>query len=125
MFMRQLSRLAFVLVASQMATAAPDDNPSPLFLVLGDIRRTDLDEDSGDMKVPINAIACIDLDAPTLPAERIKVKGVVRWRVWCRHSEEWHDHGPAEGAPRGALPGFEQRYWRTGYNLAMREGHDL
>ena len=49
------------------------------------------------MKVPINTVACIDLDAPTLPAERTKVKGVVRWRVWCAHCEVWHDHGPAQG----------------------------
>jgi len=52
------------------------------------------------MKVPINQVACIDLDAPTLPAERIKIRGVVRWRVWCRHCKAWHYHGPAEGHPR-------------------------
>ena len=49
------------------------------------------------MKVPINSVACIDLDALTLPAEQVKVKGVTRWRAWCRHCEAWHYHGRAEG----------------------------
>ena len=36
------------------------------------------------MKVPIDDYACLDLDAPTLPAEEVDVDGVARFRVWCR-----------------------------------------
>ena len=73
------------------------------------------------MKVPINQVACIDLDAPTLPAERIKVKGVVRWRVWCRHCGEWHYHGPAEGHREAHCHDSNSPYWRSGYNLALKQ----
>src|SRR5262249_16825699 len=45
--------------------------------------------------------------APLL-AERVKLKGVVRWRVWCRHCQEWHLSRPRRGAPPGALPELEQ-----------------
>jgi hypothetical protein len=37
------------------------------------------------MKVPIDDYACIDLDAPVLPAYETVVNGSVRWLVWCDH----------------------------------------
>ena len=49
------------------------------------------------MKAPINVCAVIDLDAPTLPTERIKTKHAIYWRVWCKHCNEWHQHGAGEG----------------------------
>jgi hypothetical protein len=72
------------------------------------------------VKVPINQVACIDLDAPTLPAERIKVHSVVRWRVWCRHCAAWHYHGPGEGHREAHCTDPASPYWRSGYNLAQR-----
>ena len=71
------------------------------------------------MKVPINQVACIDLDAPTLPAEQVRIKGTMRWRVWCRHCEAWHHHGPAEGHREAHCQGSSSPYWRSGYNLAL------
>ena len=37
------------------------------------------------MKVPIDDYACIDLDAPVLPAHETISNGSVRWLVWCDH----------------------------------------
>ena len=39
------------------------------------------------MKVPIDDYACIDLDAPVLPAYEAVVIGSVYWLVWCDHRE--------------------------------------
>ncbi len=33
------------------------------------------------MKVPIDECAVIDLDAPTLLAYEVRIKGSVRWRI--------------------------------------------
>jgi hypothetical protein len=52
------------------------------------------------MKVPINEVGRISLDAPMLPAEEVQIGGVTCWRVWCRHCQAWHYHGPAEGHAR-------------------------
>jgi hypothetical protein len=49
------------------------------------------------MKVPIDDYACIDLDAPVLPAYETVSTGSVRWLVWCDHCDAYHRHGPAEG----------------------------
>jgi hypothetical protein len=73
------------------------------------------------MKVPINSVACISLDAPTLPAAEVVVHGVTRWRVWCRHCNEWHYHGPAEGHREAHCHEPSSPYWRNGYNLALRQ----
>lgn len=67
------------------------------------------------MKVPIDEVACIDLDAPVLPAYEAKYRGV----VWCRHCGVWHDHGPAEGHREAHCQDRSSPYWRTGYNLAF------
>ena len=57
------------------------------------------------MKIPISEYACLDLDAPTLPAREVVISGATRWAVWCRHC----------GDP--ASP-----YWQTGYNVARAGG---
>ncbi len=49
------------------------------------------------MKVPIDSVTVVDLDAPTLPAYEIKFDGIARWVVWFKHYNEWPRHGPAEG----------------------------
>jgi hypothetical protein len=49
------------------------------------------------MKVPIDDCACINLDAPVLPAYEAFVSGSVYWLVWCEHCGTYHRHGPAEG----------------------------
>ena len=49
------------------------------------------------MKVPIDEVAVISLDAPVLSAYEARVRGVTRWFVWCKHCREWHSHGPAAG----------------------------
>ena len=73
------------------------------------------------MKVPINQVACINLDAPTLPAEEVRIKGTTCWRVWCEHCETWHYHGPAEGHREAHCQDSSSPYWRSGYNLALRQ----
>jgi hypothetical protein len=35
------------------------------------------------MKVPIDAVTAIDIEAPVLPAYEAKYRGVVRWFVRC------------------------------------------
>jgi hypothetical protein len=45
----------------------------------------------------INAAACIDLNAPTLPAHEVVRRFTTRWRVWCKFCRRWHYHGPGEG----------------------------
>jgi hypothetical protein len=72
------------------------------------------------MKVPINQVACIDLDAPTLPAERIKANGVVRWRVWCRHCGAWHYHGPAGGHREAHCQGATSNCFGRCPSIALR-----
>ena len=71
------------------------------------------------MKVPIDKYACIDLNAPTLLAYEITVDGVTRWRVWCKHCQSWHFHGPAEGHREAHCHDSNSPYWRNGYNLAL------
>ena len=71
------------------------------------------------MKVPIDDYACLDLDAPTLLANEITVDGVTRWRVWCKHCQSWHFHGPAEGHREAHCHDSNSPYWRSGYNLAL------
>jgi hypothetical protein len=60
------------------------------------------------VKVPINAAACIDLDAPTLAAERVKGEGHRALACVVPQCREWHYDGPADGHRRGTLPRFEQ-----------------
>ena len=69
------------------------------------------------MKVPISDTAVIDLDAPVLPAYKARI-GTVRWLVWCKHCQVWHQHGPAEGHREAHCNDSASPYWRTGYNLA-------
>ena len=70
------------------------------------------------MKVPIDEVAVIDLDAPVLPAYERRIDGAVRWYVCCKHCREWHDHGPAEGhreahaGTRAACTGEWGTIWR-------------
>ena len=45
------------------------------------------------MKVPIDDHACIDLDAPVLPACEAFVSGSVYWLVWCDHRDRKGDGG--------------------------------
>jgi hypothetical protein len=71
------------------------------------------------MKVPIAAVAVIDIEAPVLPAYEAKYRGVVRWFVWCKHCKTWHDHGPAEGHREAHCWDRASPYWKTGYNLAF------
>ena len=70
------------------------------------------------MKVPISEFACLNLDAPVLPAYEVKRDGVIRWAVWCKQWDTWHWHGPAEGHREAHCQDPASPYWRTGYNLA-------
>ena len=70
------------------------------------------------MKVPISDCALIDLDAPTLPAYEVRIKGGVYWVVWCKHCRKWHRHGAAEGHREAHCEDRHSPYWKTGYNLA-------
>jgi hypothetical protein len=70
------------------------------------------------MKVPIDDDACIDLDAPVLPAYEAFVSGSVYWLVWCDHCGKHHRHGPAEGHREAHCNDLRSPYWKTGYNLA-------
>jgi hypothetical protein len=71
------------------------------------------------MKVPVNAVACISLDAPTVAAHEVKRGGVMRWRFWCRHCGQWHYHGPGEGHREAHCTKPTSPYHQTGYNLAL------
>jgi hypothetical protein len=71
------------------------------------------------VKVPIDDVAVVNLDAPVLPAFATLRDGSVYWLVWCRHCEVWHRHGPAEGHREAHCQDRESPYWRTGYNLAF------
>jgi hypothetical protein len=46
------------------------------------------------MKVPIPGTAVIALDTSVLPAFKARIKGTVRWVIWCKHCRVWHKHGP-------------------------------
>jgi hypothetical protein len=71
------------------------------------------------MKVPIDEVAVISLDAPVLSAYEARVKGVTRWFVWCRYWREWHSHGPGAGHREAHCLDQSSPYWKTGYNLAF------
>lgn len=71
------------------------------------------------MKVPIDQVAAVDLDAPVLPAYEARIRGAVRWLVWCRHCQVWHRHGPAKGHRVAHCLDQRSPYWKTGYNLAF------
>ena len=70
------------------------------------------------MRVPIDDVAAIDIEAPVLSAYETRVRGVVRWRVWCKHCGTWHEHGPGEGHREAHCDDRASPYWKTGYNLA-------
>jgi hypothetical protein len=76
------------------------------------------------MMVPINAVACIDLDAPTIAAREVNRNGLVRWRFWCRHCGQWHYHGPGEGHREAHCTNLDSPYHATGYNLALASASD-
>ena len=65
------------------------------------------------MKVPIDEVAVIDLDASVLWAYERRIDGEQR--------RERHDHGPAEGHRAAHCRDESSPYWRTGYNLAYAE----
>jgi hypothetical protein len=71
------------------------------------------------MKVPISECGQIDLEAPTLPAYDVRIKGGVRWGVWCRHCRQWHQQGPTEGHRKAHCLDIRSPYWKQGYNLAF------
>ncbi len=73
------------------------------------------------MKVPISDHAHIDLSAPVLTAEPVEVDGVTKYRVWCKHCEIWHFHGPMEGHRIAHCTDPASPYWKTGYNLARAD----
>ena len=70
------------------------------------------------MKVPIDDYACIDLDAPVLPAYEAFVGGSVCWLVWCNHCGKHHRHGPTEGHRETHCNDVASLSWKSGYNLA-------
>jgi hypothetical protein len=53
------------------------------------------------MKVPIDDYACIDLDAPVLPAYEAFVSGSVYWLDWC---DNWIAGRPASRSTRLLWP---------------------
>lgn len=71
------------------------------------------------VKVPIDEVAVVNLDAPVLPAYETKILGVTYWLVWCCHCEEWHRHGPAVGHREAHCQDWTSPYWKNGYNLAF------
>jgi hypothetical protein len=77
-------------------------------------------QDFSSMKTPINPHKFIDLDAPTLGAEPVQTKGGKRWRVWCKHRNAWHIHGPGDGHREARYFDSSSPYWKTGYNLAEK-----
>lgn len=60
----------------------------------------------------------LNLDAPTFPAVEAAEAGRTVWRVWCRHCETWHVHGPGEGHREAHCAHPASPYARTGYNVA-------
>ena len=70
------------------------------------------------MKVPINIVSLIDLDAPVLPAYETFVDGSTYWLVWCKNCREWHRHGPAEGHREAHCNDPGSPHWKSSYNLA-------
>ena len=58
----------------------------------------------------------IDVSAPVSGALPVTVDGRVLWRVWCKHCERYHYHGPGEGH-REAHCQTLTPYSATGYNL--------
>ena len=70
------------------------------------------------MKVPVNDYACLNLDAPTLPAHEAVIDGSVYWLVWCEHCSAWHRHGQGEGHRESHCTDEASPYWLDGYNLA-------
>ena len=81
---------------------------------LGDNEPTRSQATDGRMKLPINAVACIDLDAPTIAAREVTHRGVTRWRFWCRHTGRTRGPCKAHCTKAG-----EPAYHLTGYNLAL------
>ena len=78
-------------------------------------------EKGGAMKVPISDYLCLDLDAPVLPAEQVEVDGRILWRVWYKHCEEYHYHGPAPGHRIAHCQRPGSPYDECGYNLARAD----
>jgi hypothetical protein len=70
------------------------------------------------VKISIDDVAVLDLDAPVLSAYEAKYRGVVRWFAWCKHRRERHDHGPTEGHWEAHCRDPSSPYWKSGYNLA-------
>lgn len=66
----------------------------------------------------------LDVEAPTLGAEAVAVAGCKRWRVWCKHCREYHNHGPAEGHREAHCTKPGSPYAKTGYNLALIRTED-
>ena len=66
------------------------------------------------MKVPISDNAVIDLEAPVVSAFGARIKGTVRWLVWCKHCQVWHKHGPGEGHREAHCLDSTSPYWRKG-----------
>ena len=69
------------------------------------------------MKVPIDEVGCISLDAPVVSAQEIKHNGATRWLIWCGYCEIWHYHGAGEGHREAHCVDMSSPYWKTGYNL--------
>ena len=78
------------------------------------------------MKVPIDACAAIDLDAPTVAAYRHRTKsGALRY-VFSPHCDKLHSHGAGAGHREAHCLDPASAYLRTGYNLAHAERwHEL
>lgn len=64
----------------------------------------------------------LNLDAPTLPAEPVTIDGVEMWRIWCKHCQEWHCHGPGEVHREAYCKNLKSPYRTSGYNLAKAGG---
>ena len=74
------------------------------------------------MKVPINAVACIDLDAPAAAGRAREGDGRRALARLVPALREWHYHGPAERHREAHCQDSSSPYWRSGYNLALRRG---
>ena len=66
------------------------------------------------MKVPIDDYACINLDAPVLPAFEAFISSSVCRLVWCDHCGKHHRHEPAEGHREAHCNDPASPYWRNG-----------
>jgi hypothetical protein len=74
------------------------------------------------MKIPIDDVRVLDLDAATVPCRKEFIDGVRHFVFDCPHCQRPHLHGPAEGHREAHCNDLASPYGRSGYNLALIQG---